>query len=159
FTTMYGRVLGVKILIFGTVVVLGAVNQFWLHPRIEEQRAAGDTRPLHTILVRQFPAVVAVEALLLTTVLFIAPFLHGSARDQAFQADAAAEATSAGATLPKIAAKNVSSGTWVWGVAETLTVVVLMVVAYRTSGRLARARRDRTTETGVAPATTELVDA
>jgi len=33
FTTMYGRVLGVKILIFGTLLLLGAANQFWLHPR------------------------------------------------------------------------------------------------------------------------------
>ncbi|MFC7641082.1 CopD family protein [Streptosporangium lutulentum] len=40
FTTMYGRVLGVKILIFGTMLLLGVFNQFWLHPRIEALRAA-----------------------------------------------------------------------------------------------------------------------
>ena len=64
FTTMYGRVLGVKILIFGTLLLLGVVNQFWLHPRIEALRAAGDERPLRTILVRRFPAMVAIEMLL-----------------------------------------------------------------------------------------------
>jgi hypothetical protein len=39
-TTMYGRVLGVKILIFGTLLALGAASQFWLHPCIEALRAA-----------------------------------------------------------------------------------------------------------------------
>ena len=52
FTTMYGRVLGVKILIFGTLLLLGVFNQFWLHPRIDALRAAGDERPLRTILAR-----------------------------------------------------------------------------------------------------------
>jgi putative copper export protein len=50
FTTMYGRTLGVKIIIFGSLLVLGGFNQFWLHPRIEAMRAAGDDRPLRTLL-------------------------------------------------------------------------------------------------------------
>jgi putative copper export protein len=50
-TTMYGRVLGVKILLFGGLL-LGGFNQFWLHPRIDALRAAGEARPLRTVLVR-----------------------------------------------------------------------------------------------------------
>src|SRR5262249_37643273 len=86
-TSTYGRVLGVKILIFGVLLLLGAFNQFWLHPRIDALRAAGDVRPLRTVLVREFPVVVTVETLLGMVLLFVAPFLHGSARNQAFQAD------------------------------------------------------------------------
>ena len=55
---MYGRVLGVKILIFGTLLLLGAANKFWLHPRSEALRAAGDQRPLRAILTRRFPVLV-----------------------------------------------------------------------------------------------------
>jgi putative copper export protein len=140
FTTMYGRVLGVKILIFGTLLALGAANQFWLHPRIDALRAAGDHRPLRTILVRRFPAVVAVEALLGMAVLFVAPFLHGSARNQAFQADAARNATAPLGKLPKLPAKEVTASTWTLGTLETLAVVAVMVVGYWLSGRLARRR-------------------
>lgn len=139
-TTMYGRVLGVKILIFGTLLLLGMANQFWLHPRIEALRAAGDQRPLRTILVRRFPALITVELLLGLTVLFVAPFLHGSARDEAFQANAARHATSAGAPLPKIPAKHASASTWGWGGAETIAIIVVMVAGYRVSGRIARTR-------------------
>jgi putative copper export protein len=140
FTTMYGRVLGVKIIIFGTLLVLGVVNQFWLHPRIEALRAAGDSRPLRTILVKQFPAVVLIEAMLGLTVLFVAPFLHGSARNQAFQADAARHSTVAAAELPKAPDKNVKTSTWIWGTGETVAVLVIMVGGYRVSGRLSRHR-------------------
>lgn len=37
-TTLYGRTLGVKILIFGVLLMLGVVNQFFLHPRIGQRR-------------------------------------------------------------------------------------------------------------------------
>ncbi|MFC7641083.1 hypothetical protein ACFQX6_08845 [Streptosporangium lutulentum] len=63
------------------------------------------------------------------TVLFVAPFLHGSARNQAFQAEAAAHATSLSAELPKIPAKQVSASTWTWGTAETLLVIAAMAAA------------------------------
>jgi copper transport protein len=139
-TTMYGRVLGVKILIFGVLLLLGMFNQFWLHPRIEALRASGDERPLATILTRQFPALVAAELLLGMSVLFVAPFLHGSARNEAFQANAAAHATSASAELPKIESKQVSASTWVEGTAETVAVIAVMIAGYRLSGRLARSR-------------------
>ncbi|HJQ45043.1 MAG TPA: CopD family protein [Amycolatopsis sp.] len=140
FTTLYGQVLGVKILIFGALLALGVVNQFWLHPRIEALRAAGDDRPLRTVLLRQFPAVVAIEVLLGLAVLFVAPFLHGSARTQAFQAEAAKHAVSADAPLPKLPAKEASVTTLAWGTGETVVVLVVMVAGHRLSGRLARNR-------------------
>ncbi|MCK9896184.1 copper resistance D family protein [Frankia sp. AgB32] len=139
-STMYGRVLGVKILIFGTLLVLGAVNQFFLHPRIEALRAADDERPLRTILTRHFPVVVGIELLLVAAVLFVAPFLHGSARNQAFQADAAKHATSATATLPTLEAKSASTSTWIWGSLETVAVIAVMTAGYRVSGRAAARR-------------------
>ncbi len=141
---MCGRVLGVKILIFGTLLLLGMANQFWLHPRVEALRAAGDQRPLRAILTRHFPVVVTAELLLVMSVLFVAPFLHGSARNQAFQDNAAAHATvpATGATaeLPKIPAKQVSASTWAWGTAETVAVIAVMIAGYGVSGRIARAR-------------------
>jgi putative copper export protein len=141
-TTMYGRVLGVKILIFGALLLLGMVNQLWLHPRIEALRAAGDQRPLGTLLLRTFPGVVAVEVLLGLALLFVAPFLHGSARNQAYQAQVAERSAVAvpAKKLPKLAQKQATGATWVWGTVETLAVVSLMGGAYRYSGRLARRR-------------------
>lgn len=141
FTTMYGRVLGVKILIFGALLLLGAANQFWLHPRIDALRAAGDHRPLRTILVRRFPGVVAVETLLGMALLFVAPFLHGSARNQAFQADLAKAATGPLGKLPKLPPKEAVASTWTLGVLETLAVIAVMVAGYWLSGRLARRHR------------------
>ena len=89
---------------------------------------------------RRFPLLATAELLLLVmTVLFVAPFLHGSARSQAFQADAA-HATSATAPLPKIPAKQVSASTWAWGTAETVVVIAVMIAGYRVSGRIARVR-------------------
>jgi len=142
-STMYGRTLGVKLLIFGVLLLLGMVNQFYLHPRIEALRAAGDRRPLRHVLVRHFPAVIAVELLLGLSVLFIAPFLHGSARNQAFQATVAARLTkpTPAADLPKLPAKQAAPSTWVAGVGETALVVAVMVGGYGASGRIARTRR------------------
>ena len=142
FSTMYGRVLGVKILIFGSLLLLGMVNQFWLHPRIDALRAAGDARPLRTVLTRDFPAVVLAEVVLGLSVLMVAPFLHGSARNQAFQADVAhrSATTIPADELPRIADKKVTASTWVWGTAETIGVIAVMSGAYLTSGRIAGRR-------------------
>ena len=137
---MYGRTLGVKILIFGVLLLLGMANQFFLHPRIEALRAAGDQRAVRTILARQFPAVVGAELLLGLTVLFVAPFLHGSARDQAYQAQPAVYQSAPAKELPKLPAKQASASTWVEGAAETLGVAAIMIGGYRVSGRLARRR-------------------
>jgi putative copper export protein len=110
-TTMYGRVLGVKILLFGALLLLGVFNQFWLHPRIEALRASGDERPLRSILLRQFPAVVGLEVLLGLSVLFVAPFLHGSARNQAYQAGMAKHSAVVVKHLPKLAPKAAHAST------------------------------------------------
>jgi copper transport protein len=150
-TTMYGRVLGVKILLFGTMLLLGVFNQFWLHPRIEALRASGDQRPLHTILVRCFPAVVGVEVLLGLGVLFAAPFLHGSARNQSYQAGIAAQSPGALAHLPKLAAKTAHASTWIWGSTETVLVIAVMIIGYRVSARLASAAHRRPTEESSRP--------
>lgn len=139
-STMYGRVLGVKILIFGTLLLLGAFNQFWLHPRVDALRAGGDRRPLHVLLARKFPAVVAAETLLGLSVLFVAPFLHGSARNQAYQAGLAEHSAVDLDNLPKLPAKDVTLSTWVWGTSETVAVIALMIAGYLLSGRLARRR-------------------
>ncbi len=73
-------------------------------------------------------------------------------RNQAFQANAAAHATSAAAELPKIPVKQVSASTWAWGAAETLVVIAVMIAGYRgscsgwpqpASPEPARARRGR----------------
>ncbi len=149
FTTMYGRVLGVKILIFGALLLLGIVNQYWLHPKIEALRAAGDDRPLRVLLVREFRVTVGIELLLLLSVLFVAPFLGGSARNQAFQAAAAKQATSATKKLPKIAPNQVSGSAWAWGITETVVVIAVMVAGYYISGRIARRRVAQTVD--VAP--------
>jgi copper transport protein len=139
-TTMYGRTLGVKILIFGVLLLLGMANQFFLHPRIEALRSAGDQRGLQTILVRRFPAVIAAELLLGMTVLFVAPFLHGSARNEAYQAQLSVYRKGPADALPKLPAKQSSASTWIEGTAETIGVAAVMIVGYCVSGHLARRR-------------------
>ena len=137
FTTLYGRVLGVKILIVGAMVALGAANQFWLHPRIERLRDAGDERPLRVILTREFPVVIGLEALLGMAVLMVAPFLHGSARGEVFNKEHPAAAAAGQRPDPKVT----STSTWAYGTAETVAVIVVMVGGYRVSARLASRRR------------------
>ena len=140
FTTMYGRTLGVKIIIFGVLLLLGIGNQFFMHPRIEALRAVGDQRGLAVILTRRFPVVVALELLLVMTVLFVAPFLAGSARNQAYQAQPSVYKSAPAGNLPKISGKESSAATWVEGTAETIAVAAIMIAGYRVSGRLARRR-------------------
>lgn len=137
-TTMYGRVLGVKILIFGSMLLLGMVNQFWLHPRIAALRAAGDDRSLFAILTTEFRAAVAVEAVLGVSILMVAPFLHGSARSQAFQAKAAAAGVPG--KLPKLPPKEVMTSTWMYGTVATVAVIGVMLVGFWLSNRIAQRR-------------------
>ncbi|MEU6341639.1 CopD family protein [Streptomyces sp. NPDC046977] len=161
FTTMYGRVLGVKILIFGTLLLLGVFNQFWLHPRIDALRAAGDERPLRTLLIREFPVVITLETLLAMSLLFVAPFLHGSARNQAFQADAAAHSAVPLALddLPKLPPKEATASTWALGTTETVAVVALMIAGYWFSGTIARRRAASASASAAAVPAGELVEA
>ena len=111
-----------------------------MHPRIEALRVRGDQRSLRTILARRFPALVAVELLLGMTVLFVAPFLHGSARNQAYQAQPSVYKSAAADSLPKLPAKQASASTWLEGTGETIAVAAVMIAAYRVSGRLANRR-------------------
>lgn len=83
FTTTYGRFLLVKLIIVITMVSAGGYNQLVLTPRIARLQAAGDHRRGFALTLRHFPVVVTVEALLGLGVLFIVPFLTGSARRQA----------------------------------------------------------------------------
>jgi len=99
---------GVKILIFGTLLLLGMANQFWLHPRIEALRAAGDQRGLRQILVTRFPAVIAVELLLGMTVLFVAPFLSGLGAQPGVPGAAVGLPQRAG----RLAAEGAAEGGW-----------------------------------------------
>ncbi len=82
-TTTYGRFLLVKILLVLALVSAGAYNQFLLTPRIARAHAAGEIGNGFALALRHFPAVVAVETALGVCVLFIVPFLTGSARAQA----------------------------------------------------------------------------
>ncbi|MGH3772267.1 MAG: CopD family protein [Pseudonocardiaceae bacterium] len=82
-TTTYGRFLFVKLLLVLALVSAGAYNQLLLTPRIARAHAAGEIRKGFRLTLRHFPAVVAVETALGVCVLFIVPFLTGSARAQA----------------------------------------------------------------------------
>ncbi|SEP69823.1 hypothetical protein SAMN04487983_1001302 [Streptomyces sp. yr375] len=127
------------------------LNQFWLHPRVDALRAAGDERPLRTLLVREFPIVITVETLLGLALLFVAPFLHGSARNQAYQAEVAEHSSIALDELPKLAPKEADASTWLWGTGETIAVIAVMIVGYWVSGAVAR-RRTAAATAAAAPA-------
>jgi putative copper export protein/methionine-rich copper-binding protein CopC len=85
-STMYGRTLLVKLIAVAVLVLIGAVNQFWLMPKLDSYQARGNDGALNHAITRDFRVTIAVEALLAIAVLFIAPLLGGSARNQAFQA-------------------------------------------------------------------------
>ncbi len=87
FTTLYGRTLLTKLCLVGVLVILGAWNQLWLLPRIEAVRAASERARLRLdVLLSDFRRVIALEVAIGLAILFIVPFLSGSARNQAFQA-------------------------------------------------------------------------
>ncbi|MFE0465514.1 CopD family protein [Kitasatospora sp. NPDC058965] len=100
-TTGYGAALLVKLLLVLGLVAAGAVNQFWLTPRIAQTRRANDTASLLHLTLRHFPKVVWGEVALGLGVLGVMPFLTGSARTEAHSAHAASSAAvfSAGAAL------------------------------------------------------------
>jgi copper transport protein len=87
FTTEFGRFLLVKFLLVGTMVTLGAVNEFILMPRIAKARAAGEEGSVFHLAVRVFPRLVTVEAVLGGGVLFVLTFLTGSARAESGTAE------------------------------------------------------------------------
>jgi putative copper export protein/methionine-rich copper-binding protein CopC len=87
FHTLYGETLLVKIALVVLLVGLGAVNQLVLLPRINAVREAGDGTIV--VALRRFRGVVAAEAVVGLLILLVVPFLSGSARNQAFQRQAA----------------------------------------------------------------------
>jgi putative copper export protein/methionine-rich copper-binding protein CopC len=93
--TMYGRTLLVKLIVVAVLILIGALNQFWLMPRLDSYQSRGNDGAVNHAIARDFRVTIAVEVLLGVAVLFIAPLLGGSARNQAFQASPAALAQSA----------------------------------------------------------------
>jgi putative copper export protein len=83
FTTTFGQLLLLKILLVIALLVIGCVNEYVLMPRIARLRAEGDRRGLFALAARHFPRTVAVEALIGLGVLIVLPFLNGSARAEA----------------------------------------------------------------------------
>ncbi|MFJ3913570.1 copper resistance D family protein [Streptomyces vinaceus] len=82
-TTTYGLFVLVKILLVLAMVTAGAVNQFWLMPRIVKARRDDDASSLLHLTLRHFPRVVWGEVVLGIAVLAVVPFLSGSARSEA----------------------------------------------------------------------------
>lgn len=80
FTTEFGRFLLVKLVLVGTMIALGGVNEFILMPRIARARAAGEEGSVFRLAVRVFPRIVALESALGLGVLVVLTFLTGSAR-------------------------------------------------------------------------------
>ena len=69
------------------MILVGALNEFVLMPRIALARAAGEDGSVFRLALRVFPGLVAVEALLAVGVLFVLSFLTGSARVEAGDPD------------------------------------------------------------------------
>lgn len=82
-TTSYGRTLAIKLILVMALVIAGAYNVRVLLPRIRAARRAGDTRSVHVLAAQHFPVVVGIEAVIAIGVLFVVPFLRGSARTAA----------------------------------------------------------------------------
>jgi copper transport protein len=121
-TTGYGLFLLVKICLVLGMVAAGAVNQFWLMPRIARARQADETASLRRLTLRHFPQVVWGEVALATGVLAIVPFLSGSARAQAGHGPAPAA----------------DAGVFTLGTVLVLTLAASLYATARTSDALAR---------------------
>ncbi|MFE2145107.1 copper resistance D family protein [Streptomyces sp. NPDC059456] len=120
-TTTYGLFVLVKILLVLGMVTAGAVNQFWLMPRIVKARAEDDTSSLVHLTLRHFPKVVWGEVVLGFAVLAVVPFLSGSARSEAGSPPA------------------VSDGSvFAVGALLVLTLAASLYITVRTSDALAR---------------------
>jgi putative copper export protein/methionine-rich copper-binding protein CopC len=90
FTTLYGQTLLVKLALVLALIGLGAINLFWLLPRMEAVRVAnGSAQSLGAVLLTHFRRVIAVEVLVGFTILLVVPFLSSSSRNQAAALQAA----------------------------------------------------------------------
>lgn len=75
-TTGYGRVLGLKILVFLGVIALGSVNHFVVTRKLEAARTGGDPTPFQEV----FRRTIAAELILAFTILGSTGLLTGLAR-------------------------------------------------------------------------------
>jgi copper transport protein len=82
-TTPFGQMLSIKILLVFGLLAMGAYNEFVLLPRVTRLRVAGDEHSLFKLVLHHFPRSVAVEVVLGIAVLVVIPFLNDSAREQA----------------------------------------------------------------------------
>jgi putative copper resistance protein D len=126
--TLYGETLLVKLVLFVGLVGLGALNQLWLLPRLEARRREGGGVSLWAAL-RHFRVLVAAEVALGIAILLVVPFLSGSARRQAFQAQAAdlTQTRDAGGQAVRLRPSAAQPGltdydVWVAGARERVTV-------------------------------------
>ncbi len=120
-TTTYGFLLLIKIVLVGGMVTAGGVNQFWLMPRIAQARRADSTVSLLHLTLRHFPRVVWAEVALGAAVLAVVPFLSGSARAEA-------------GSQPAVANGSIFAA----GAALVLTLAASLYITVRTSEALSR---------------------
>ncbi|MDP9907235.1 CopD family protein [Arthrobacter bambusae] len=123
-TTTNGVILLVKIILVLGMITAGAVNSFWLMPRIALAREADPTASLVHLTLRHFPKVVWTEVALGTGVLTAITFFNGSAR---------AEATGQGAP-------PVDPGLIIAGAVFALTLAASLYASAKASDALARRR-------------------
>jgi putative copper export protein len=111
-STLYGQTLLVKVIVVAVLVLIGASNQFWLMPLLDRQRVAASDTALSRAVGRHFRIVIAIEVVLGLSVLFIAPLLGGSARNQAFQAspDVLAQSAHTGSTQVQLIPSGLQPG-------------------------------------------------
>lgn len=86
-TTSFGRFLLIKVSLVATMILVGALNEFLLMPRIAHARRAGAEGSVFRLALRVFPGLVGVEVVLAVGVLFVLSFLTGSARVEAGDPD------------------------------------------------------------------------
>ncbi|MEV6671404.1 CopD family protein [Streptomyces sp. NPDC051162] len=120
-TTTFGLFLLLKTVLVLGMVAAGAVNQFWLMPRITRARHADATASLLRLTLRHFPKVVWAEVVLAVSVLAVVPFLTGSARSEA-------------GGPPPVS----SGGVFATGAALALTLAASLYITVRASDALAR---------------------
>lgn len=88
-TTPYGRFLLLKIGLVGIMLAAGAYNQIVLLPRVARGIRDGDEKTVLHAVLTHFPKVAVFEAALGLAVLFVVPFLSGSARKESGSGPAA----------------------------------------------------------------------
>lgn len=122
FSTSFGRFLLVKVSLVAMMIMVGAVNEFVMMPRIARARAAGEEGSVFRLALRAFPALVGIEVALAVGVLFVLAFLTGSSRVEAGDPD-----------------PTLSGGIFAIGVLLVVMVAVSFVATAKVSERLSRA--------------------